>query len=793
MFRIYLKTAWRNLIKQKAISAIHLAGLSVGIAVTLLLGLWVWDELSFNRSFKNYDRIAQVEQNVNNNGEVQTWSPTPYPLAAELRKNYSSDFKHVVLSTGAGKHLLAAGDKKMRSPGMFVEADGPVMFSLHMLQGDINGLQDPSSVLISASAAKAYFGDANPLQKIIKVDNHIDVKVAGVFNDLPENTSFAGLAFMASWQLYFNNTDWVKNSPEPWRPNAFTTWVQLADNADLDHVSLKIKDAKMRNLSGALVKQKPVLFLHPMAKWHLYEDFKNGINTGGSIQYVRMFSIIGIFVLLLACINFMNLSTARSEKRAREVGVRKAIGSARLQLIAQFFMESALYVIMAFALALIWVLLGLPLFNQLAEKQITLPWKQPMFWLIALGLCALIAFIAGSYPALYLSSFKPVKVLKGAFKADLLSAAPRKVLVTVQFSVSVILIIGTVVVFKQIQYAKNRPIGYDNNSLVSVPASIAVQQHFDAVESELRNRHAISAMSLAGAPPTEIFSTSSGFAWPGKDPDMNVDFQTNDVSSNYGKTIGWEFAAGRDFSKNSATDSTAAIINETAAKFMGLKNAVGQTITADGRPINIIGVVKDMVVQSPFEPIKPTIYGLSAYPGGVVLLKLNPNADAATALKQIETVFKTYNPEGLFEYQFVDDQYAQKFSSGQRIGKLSFVFAALAIFISCLGMFGMATFMAEQRFKEIGIRKVLGASVAQVWLLLSKEFIAIAVGALIIASPIAYYVMHQWLQNFYYRSAISWWIFAIAGISITFITLITVSYQSIQAALANPVKTLKNE
>ncbi len=793
MFIIYLKTAWRNLVKQKAISAIHLAGLSVGIAVTLLLGLWVWDELSFNKSFKNYDRIAQVEQNVKNNGEVQTWSPTPYPLAAELRKTYGSDFKHVVLSTGTGKHLLSAGDKKLRLPGMFIEADGPVMFSLRMQQGDINALQDPSSVLISASAAKAYFGDSNPLQKIIKIDNHIDVKVAGVFDDFPNNTSFAGLAFMASWQIYFNNTDWIKNSPEPWRPNAFTTWVQLADNADIDQVSHKIKDAKMRHLSGELVKQKPVLFLHPMAKWHLYEDFKNGINTGGSIQYVRMFSIIGIFVLLLACINFMNLSTARSEKRAREVGVRKAIGSARQQLIMQFYTESALFVMLAFVLALVWVLLGLPLFNQLAQKQINLPWQQPLFWLTAITLCALVALVAGCYPALYLSSFKPVKVLKGAFKADLLSAAPRKVLVTVQFVVSVVLIIGTVVVFKQIQYAKNRPIGYDNNSLISVPASAAVQQHFEVIETELRNKHAISAISMAGAPPTEIFSTSSGFAWPGKDPDMNVDFQTNDVSYNYGQTIGWEFAAGRDFSKKFASDSTAAIINETAAKFMGLKNPVGQTITADGRPINIIGVVKDMVVQSPFEPIKPTIYGLSANPGGVILLKLNPAVNATTALQQIESIFKTYNPTGLFEYQFVDDQYAQKFSSGQRIGKLAFFFAALAIFISCLGMFGMATFMAEQRFKEIGIRKVLGASVAQVWLLLSKEFIAIAVIALVIASPIAYYVMHQWLQNFYYRSAISWWIFAVAGISITLITLITVSYQSIQAALANPVKTLKNE
>jgi putative ABC transport system permease protein len=444
MIKNYFKIAWRNLIKNKASSFINIGGLAVGMAVVMLIGLWIYDEVSFDRYHKNYNRIAQVIQNVTNNGEVQTWFSEPYPLAAELRKNYGSDFKAVVMSTGINGHIIALGDKKLTKNGAYMEADGPTLFALKMIKGDKNALKDPTSMLLSASTAKAYFGNTDPMGKMLKIDNGASLKVAGVYEDLPKNTTLADLAFVGSWDRFASDAQ-LNQMKEPWRPNFVNIYVQLADAADFQKVSLKIKDEKMRHLTGQIAKKKPVLFLHPMSRWHLYDEFKNGINTGGRIQYVWLFGIIGLFVLLLACINFMNLSTARSEKRAREVGIRKAIGSLRGQLIYQFFSESILCVILAFVLSLFLVQLSMSFFNQIANKQMSVPWQNPTFWLASVGFCLFTGIITGSYPAFYLSSFKPIKVLKGTFRVGRLAALPRKILVVVQFTVSVVLIIGTIV------------------------------------------------------------------------------------------------------------------------------------------------------------------------------------------------------------------------------------------------------------------------------------------------------------------------------------------------------------
>lgn len=793
MIKNYLKTAWRNLTKNKVHSFINIAGLSVGMAVAMLIGLWIWDEVSFNQFTSNYNYIAQVKQNVTNNGEVQTWETMPYPLAAELRKGYSSDFKYVVMTTGMGSHILALDNKKLTRSGGYMESQGPDMLTLKMLTGSRNALKDPSSILIAVSTAKAYFGDADPMGKTLKIDNQIMAKVSGVYQDLPQNSSFADLGFIGSWEMFYNAND-IKSMNEPWRPNFTTLYVQMAPNTNMEAVSLKIKDVKLHHVNQVLAKKKPALFLQPMSQWHLYDQFKDGKNIGGRIQYIWMFGIIGVFVLLLACINFMNLSTARSEKRAREVGIRKAIGSVRSQLIYQFFSESVLCVTLAFMLALLFVMLSLPFFNEVADKQMVIPWKSPIFWVLSIGFSLVTGLIAGSYPALYLSSFKPVKVLKGSFRVGKQAAVPRKVLVVVQFTVSVILIIGTVVVFHQIQFAKNRPVGYSRDGLVAIPVGTNdIHKSYEAVKDELFKTGAVISMAEGDVAPTETAGSTSAIEWSGKDPNLSIDFLQNGVSPEYGKTAGWQFVAGRDFSREFLTDSAAVVINKAAVKFMGLKNPLTQSLTYYGNQFKIIGVIDDIVVDSPYGQVRPTIFFMNKGSSSTVLLRINPKLSANVALEKIEPVFKHFNPEQPFSYSFVDQLYAKKFGNEQRIGKLAAFFASLAILISCLGLFGMASFMAEQRVKEIGVRKVLGASVFTLWSLLSTDFIRLITISILIASPVAWYLMHNWLQHFDYHTTISFWIFLLTGLGAISITLLTVSFQSIKAALANPIKSLKTE
>jgi len=794
MLKNYLKTAWRNLLRNRASSFINISGLAIGMAVAVLIGLWIYDELSFNKNFKNHNRIAKVIQNVSNNGEVQTWMSVPYPLAEELRKNYGSDFKQVVLSTGINDHILSHDDKKLTKSGAFFEKNAPELFTMKMLRGNLNSLSDPSSIILSASSARAYFGNDDPLNKVMKIDNQMTVKVSGVYEDFPRNSSFADVNFMSTWDLLYNGTPWIKTMEDPWRPNAFVVYVQLTDNADVNKVSAKIKDVKLKKVNAQLAKKKPALFLHPMDNWHLYSEYKNGVNTGGAIQYVWMFGIIGVFVLLLACINFMNLSTARSEKRAKEVGIRKTVGSLRKQLILQFFNESLLTVFFSFVLALTLAQLTLPFFNTVADKTMSIPWSSPLFWIMGIGFTLFTGLIAGSYPAFYLSSFKPVKVLKGTFKAGRFAAIPRKVLVVLQFTVSVTLIIGTIIVYRQIQFAKDRPVGYTREGIVTIPMiTDNVHNHFTAVKDELVHAGVIVSMTESGSPTTGVWNSSSGFSWPKKDPNLSIDFGNVSVAWDYGKTVGWTIKEGRDFSKEFGSDSSAFIINEAAAHFMGLEKPIGETVTWFGTPFTVIGVVKNMVMNSPYDEVRPVIYNLSNEAGGVILAKINPNSSTKDALSNIEKVFKKFNPEQPFEYRFTDEEYAKKFGNEERIGKLAGFFAALAIAISCLGLFGLTSFVAEQRKKEIGVRKILGASVFNLWTLLSKDFVTLVLISFLVAIPMAYYFMHNWLQNYQYRTAMSWWVFLAAGCGALTITLVTVSFQSIKAALTNPVKSLRTE
>jgi putative ABC transport system permease protein len=792
MIKNFLKTAWRRLGNNKTHSFINIAGLSIGMTVAMLIGLWIHDEVTFNKHFKNYDRIAQVIQNVTNNGQVQTWDNVPFPLSDELRKNYSSDFKHIVMAGDIGDHLLVVDDKKLKKRGGYFEKEMPEMFSLEIVKGN-SSIADQSSMLISASAAKAYFGDADPINKLVKIDNEMDVKITGVYKDFPRNSSFANLDFISTWDLLFAKRSWIKNIPDPWRPNAFSLFVQVNDNVDFAAASARIRDAKLKKVNPQLAQKKPALFLQPMSKWHLYSEFKNGVNTGGAIKYVWMFGIIGVFVLLLACINFMNLSTARSEKRAKEVGIRKTVGSLRWQLVFQFFNESLLTATFAFMLAVLAAQLLLPFFNSVSDKQMSILWTSPLFWLICIGFTVFTALIAGSYPAFYLSSFRPVKVLKGTFKAGRFAAIPRKVLVVVQFTVSVTLIIGTIVVYRQIQFAKNRPVGYTREGLVTIPLTGKVHGHFNAIRDELTRSGAIVSMAEAGSPTTETWSSTSGFSWKGKDPNLSTDFLNVSTSYDYGKTIGWKIKEGRDFSINYGTDTAAVILNEAAVHYMGLKKPVGEIVTWWDQPLTVIGVVDNMVMNSPYEEARPTIFSLTTERQNVAILQIDPNSGAGKALTKIETVYKKFEQDQPFEYQFADDEYAKKFSSEERIGKLSGFFTMLAIIISCLGLFGLASFVAAQRTKEIGVRKVLGASVFNVWRMLSKDFVVLVFISLLISGPVAYYFMRGWLQNYEYRADFSWWVFIIAGAAALVITILTVSFQAIKAAIANPVKSLRTE
>ncbi|HMR91402.1 MAG TPA: ABC transporter permease [Chitinophagaceae bacterium] len=798
MFLNYLKIAWRNLLKNRRSSFINIFGLAVGMAVAMLIGLWIWDEISFNKSNRSYKRTGQILQHQTFNGTIFTGPAIPFPLGEELRATYGDQFQYVAMASWQGDHILSAGDKHITQNGMYTEKDGPKIFDLEMVSGTIEGLTSPNSILLAESAAKAFFGGADPINQLMKIDSKLDVKVTGVFKDLPHNTTLNEIKFIAPWDLFKTSEDWLTRAATQWGNNSFQCFAQIKENDQFAAVNKRIINAKLDKVPDDEKRFNSQVFLHPMKDWHLRSSWKNGIQSGGQVEYVRMFAIIGIFVLLLACINFMNLSTARSEKRAKEVGIRKTIGSVKTQLIGQFLAESVLVALIAFVLSILLTQLSLPWFNQVAGKQMHILWGNGWFWMAGIGFAILTGLIAGSYPAFYLSSFQPVKVLKGTFKAGRLAALPRKVLVVLQFTVSVALIIGTIIVYRQIQHSKNRPVGYDRSNLVMIMMqSPDFYGKFDILRNELKRQGAIAEMSESSNPVTAVWSNSGGFTWEGKDPNLDADFATFWVTHEYGKTVGFEIKEGRDFSRDFISDSAAILINEAAIKFMNIKDPVGKIVRwgdeAEAPAYTIVGIVKDMVMNSPYTPVKQAIYLLNYENVNVINLKLHPEKSTAASLAIIEKVFRSTIPSAPFEYKFADQEYARKFSQEERIGKLAGFFTILAILISCLGLFGLASFVAEQRTKEIGIRKIVGASVFSLWKLLSKDFVWLVVIACLVAVPLAWYYLHGWLQQYDYRVGISWWAILAAVSGALVITLLTVSFQAIKAAISNPVKSLRTE
>ncbi len=799
MFKNYLKIALRNLLKNKVYSLINISGLAIGMTATIMIGLWINDELSSNDYFENKATIAQVFQHQSSNGEVETGEAIPRPLEFALRKDYGDNFKHIIMSSWNQPRYLRYGEINLNIEGNFMQEGAPEMLGLEIIAGEKNGLKEKNSIMISESTAKALFKGEDPIGKTLRVNNTADLMVTAVYKNIPSNNSFDDLNFLATWDYYVSSRPWIQRAETSWGNNSFQMFVQINENTTMDGITTKIIDVK-KNLSAETAEFNPQIFLFPMEEWHLYSNFENGVQVGGRIENVWLFGIIGIFVLLLACINFVNLSTARSEKRAIEVGIRKSIGSKRGQLITQFLSESFLIVLLSFVLSIGLVLLFLDGFNNLASKSIVFPWSNIQFWLTSLIFIIITAFLAGSYPALYLSSFDPVAVLKGTFKMGRYSALPRKILVVTQFTVSVALIIGTMIVMDQIDYAKNRPVGYNKEGLIQIPAmSTEFIGKGDFMRNQFINSGGAIEMASTSSPTTSVWSNRSGYTWEGKPPGFQEDLAHTSVSHEFVETLGLKVIDGRGFSRDFASDSLAVILNKTAVSYMGIKDPVGKYIRDSSDedpapPLKIIGVIDDMIMQSPYSPVKQSMYVFNRGNNeNYYNLRLNPEQSVRENLDAIERTYKANFPSLPFEYEFVDERYGRKFRAEERVANLSKVFTLLAIFISCLGLFGLASFVAEQRVKEIGVRKTLGASVSQLWILLSKDFVKLVLVSLIIGSPIAYFMMNQWLQKFPYRTGISWTVFFIACSGALLITLITVSYQAIRSATSNPVDSLRTE
>jgi putative ABC transport system permease protein len=794
MIRNYLKIAWRNMLNNKVYSALNIVGLAAGMAVALLIALWVFNEYSYDRFLPGYERLYQVKMNLTSKHDgTHTQNSISLPLVGVLKKDYP-EIKYVAETDWSGTHGLVVGDKKLYMDGLATGADFLKMFQFPLIKGNAgNVLTDPYSIVLTEATAKALFGDADPIGKTVKIDNINNMKVTGLMKDLPKNSSF-GFNYLIPFAYNEIMSGDRKNSRSNWGNNSYQLFAMLQPGADYNQLAPKIKNIVYDK--GIIMRPaKPEIIMQPVKDWHLYSDFKNGKAVGGFIDYIHMFGIIGILVLLIACINFMNLSTARSEKRAREVGVRKAIGSQRKDLIFQFLIESFLITFVAFLLSLLLVQLALPSFNNLTGDFITIPYASPLFWCVMLSYVILTALLAGSRPAFYLSSFNPVTVLKGAIRVGRGAALPRKILVVVQFSCSIALIISTVIIYQQIQYAKNRPVGYSTDRLMVTDMSEDLNTHLDALKADLLQSGLVDKVATSSSPVTAIYSHSSVTGWPGKNAgDESINIAGIRISDNYFKTVDMQLVAGRDFSPLWEVDTASVILNEAAVARMGLKNPINQMIDWNMSlvKVKVIGVIKDALMDSPFTPVAPAIFSHTRH-GNYLLYHLTANTNTHTAIASLQKIFDRYNPMYPYIYKFANVEYNSKFALEVLIGKLAGIFAALAIFISCLGLFGLAAYVAEQRTKEIGIRKVLGASITQVWMLLSTDFVLLVVISCLIASPIAHYFLQDWLQKYDYRIKIGPGVFVLSAVAAIVITLLTISFQAIKAAIANPVRSLRSE
>lgn len=782
----YFKIAWRNLLRNKTFTLINISGLAIGMASTLLIILWVYNEYAWDRTQKNYDNIYHVLANRDFNGDINTGQDMMFPLAKAAKENIPEVQYATIVSFGETR-LFSVGDKKINKRTITVSPDFFKVFTFETLLGDKEAaVKDPDALILTESTTKALFGHINVIGQAIEVGNSRTAYVKAVIKDVPRNGTlqFEGV-------IPFNHSSpEIKEAESDWVNCGNRVFFKTVDGAVAKHIEQKVLKLVRERTEGENPTTRGSIILHPMSKWRLYSDFEGGKNVGGRIEYVNLFTWIAIIILIIACVNFMNLSTARSEKRAKEVGIRKTLGSERKQLVLQFIAESVLLSFIAFLLACIIVYSVLPAFSTLLNEEIHVPYASHYMWLFTATLILLTGILAGSYPAIYLSGFNPVKVLKGTFLPGKQALMPRKVLVTFQFIVSIVLISATLIVYQQIQHVKNRDWGYDQNNLIMVNSSADSDKSFEALKNDLLASGKVVAVNRTSGPITNIFMSTSGISWIGAPPSENLVIGFVFAGDDFAKTVGTSVVEGRDFR---AGDSNTVMFNKAAIETMGLKNPVGKTVNWAGRDRTIVGVIDNMVMTSPYAPSDPLMVGYEYRWSGRINIRLAETANVNQALQTIESIYKKYSNEYPFEYRFVDEDFATKFLDEQLIGKLSVVFAGLAIFICCLGLFGLVASTIERRKKEISIRKVLGASLQHLLFLMSREFLLLISVAFMVAIPAAWWAMNKWLESYAYRIQINIAVFFLVGFLVLVIALMTIALNASKAALKTPVISLRNE
>jgi putative ABC transport system permease protein len=787
MIRNYLIVTLRSLIKNKVYSLINIAGLSIGISCSILILLWVHDELSYNQFQPKYKRLYQLWVKSAYDITINTWRSVPLPTYEAL-KTAHTHIRNATVADWGRDHLLSVGEKRIYKRGYYVGEEFLTMFQFPLIFGkEEDVLNDASSIVITEETARIFFGEKDPINRIIRVDDVGDLKVSGVLKDIPGNSSF-DFDFLLPRKYWRSIDPWVVDNEDNWGNYSFQVLVELSDPSHLEEVNQTIGSLLMEHGETEI---KPELFLYPMERWRLHSSFENGKEKGGMIDFIQMFTAIAILILIIACINFMNLATARSERRAREVGIRKSVGSRRIDLIFQFISESFLITFIAYVVAILLAQLILPFYNNLVEKELVIPYASFEFWLFTFVVIFVTGMISGSYPAFYLSSFQPVRVLKGKIMEGRRGSLPRKILVVMQFGFSILLILGTIVIYNQIQLAKNRELGYQQVNLIMVERNEELDRNYNPLKNELLQSGIVEGVTISNSPITQI-NSNNFLGWPGKPEEQRILFTTITTEYDYAHTMGIKILMGRDFSREFPSDSTAILINKAALDLMDLEDPLGTELDLWGQKRTLIGVLDNVLMGSLFDEVKPLFVIMDSW-GGYLTLRIKETNDLQASLHQIKGIFEKYNSAYPFEYKFADLEFDKKFKYINLTSSLANLFATLTILITGLGLLGLAAYTAEQRTKEIGIRKVMGASVMNIVGLITRDFSRLVLFAFLISAPLSWWLLRQYLERYPIHTKIHVWVFLATGIFALLLTQIIVVTQTIRAAQTNPVNSLRNE